>query len=142
MSFDKANNLSNISVIDWEFVAIGPTFMDVGFFIGELFALHYFESKDSTDVTILDSFIQAYQNISGPLDFEQTLGFAGAAIIMSLPPLIDSKRSSATKTTAGQCVKHALNFMTGPGFTNDKSREHDSFTSLSQIMRDCRSERK
>lgn len=144
MSFKKTHRLSNISVIDCEFVAIGPAFLDVGNFVAELFTIGYFNSIDLTYAEILDSFILAYLDSGGLLDVKRTSASVGAGIIVFIqttPRLMNPNTSRGTPVTARKCVEHALSLIESDS-TGLVSDGIDPFSYLSKILRDLHSARK
>jgi hypothetical protein len=138
LNFRNENTLTDISVIDWEFVTTGPTFLDVGNFIAELFLISYFESTDSVYVTVFEAFVSAYRSFKVPFDIDSALGLAGAHIMMSLSRRVDSPRSRATRESAIACVDQALKFITDPEFNYVASRKADALENVAQLMRDRR----
>jgi hypothetical protein len=138
LNFRKANHLSSISIIDWEFVTIGPSFVDIGNFIGELFCTGYLNSIDSTYAEVLDSFMLAYRAFGGLLDVRRAIAFVGAGIIESLPRRIKYS-SRGTTAMARKCVEHALRFIINGDSADSASDENNPFASLSKILRDCQS---
>jgi hypothetical protein len=140
LNFRKADHLSSISVIDWEFVTIGPSFVDIGNFVGELFCTGYLNSVDSTYAEVLDSFMLAYRAFGRLLDVRRAIAFVGAGIIESLPRRMKYS-SRGTTAMARKCVDHALRFIIDTDSTDLASGENDPFASLSRILRDCQSVR-
>ncbi|KAI9764935.1 MAG: hypothetical protein M1840_007960 [Geoglossum simile] len=129
LSFSKAERLSSISIIDWEFAAIGPAFLDISNFVAELFFIGYLNGVDSTYAEVLDSFTLAYQAFGGPVDVRRTITSVGAAIIDLVPQRMDLNGSRVTMAMARKCVGHALECVIGADSTD--------FASLSGILRAC-----
>ncbi|RDW85281.1 hypothetical protein BP6252_02871 [Coleophoma cylindrospora] len=148
LSFSSEHKLERLSIIDWEFMMLGPSFLDLGHFIGEIFLIHYFESNDSVYIFLLRAFIQAYRHLIKEIDIERAICYAGAHIIMALPRRITSPRSKATCSTASACAQQAVKFMTDSelGSLNKqddspmykKSRDKDALEMILQIMEERR----
>jgi hypothetical protein len=135
LNFNKDDSLSSIGVIDWEFVVIGPSFMDVGNFVAELFFMGFFTSVDSTYAEVIESFMQAYRDFGGPLDVKKTIAHIGTCIIDLLHWQM-KKSSRETPAREMKCVDHALKFIIGSDSLDLESGENDPFASLSSILRD------
>jgi hypothetical protein len=141
LSFKKTHQLSNISVIDCEFVAIGPAFLDVANFVAELFTIGYFNSIDLTYAEILDSFVLAYVAGGGLLDVKRTSAAVGAAVLVfmnAIPRLMSPKSGRRTQVTPRKCVDHALSLIESD-MAGLVSGEQDPFSYLSEILRDLHS---
>jgi hypothetical protein len=132
LNFSQGNRLSNMTVIDWEFVSVGPAFIDVGNFIGELFCTAYLNSVDAAYAEVLESFVRAYRASGIALDTRRAAAFASVGIIQALPRRMTLSRG-ATQTMAMACVEHALDLMASAGGTTDRD---DPFAPLSKILSD------
>lgn len=113
---------------------MAPTFIDTGNFIRELFLNNYFESSDSSYITVLKSFIKAYRGLGEPLPLKDALGFAGARALWSLSRRVNSPKSKASKTSALPCVDQLLNLILDPEFEHLEDREADPVENLARIM--------
>jgi thiamine kinase-like enzyme len=139
LSFSEPEYLDRICVIDWEFAMAAPAFIDVGNFIGEVFLIHYFESNDAVYIYLLESFLQAYQNLANKLEVDKIMGYAGAHITLALPRRIKSPRSRATLRKATPCLRHAIQFIADPDPMLERlAGRGEVFENLLQIMRCCR----
>jgi hypothetical protein len=137
LSFDRAERLSSISIIDWEFVAIGPTFLDISNLVAELFFLGYTTRIDSAYAEVLDSFINAYRAFGGSLCLRRMTAIVGAAILDLVARRMDLNGNQETTAMARECVKLALNFIFDAESTDFTLVENDPFAILSRILRDC-----
>jgi hypothetical protein len=137
LNFDRAERLSSISIIDWEFVTIGPTFLDISNLVAELFFLGYTTRNDLTYAEVLDSFINTYRAFGGSLCLRRTIAVVGAAILDLVVRRMDLNGSQETMAMATECVKLALNFIFDAESTDFTLAENDPFAMLSRILRDC-----
>jgi hypothetical protein len=135
INLGEQNRLRDVFVIDWEFVTMAPTWLDVGNFIGELFLISYFEGTDGSYANVLDSFITAYRSFKLPLDTTRVLQFAGAHIMMSLPRRVISERSKATIATAPACIETTLKFITDPEFRYVGERDSDPLKTMVKLVK-------
>jgi hypothetical protein len=135
LSFDRAKRLSSISIIDWEFVAIGPTFLDISNLVAELFFFGYTTRIDLTYVEVLDSFINAYRAFGGSLCLKRMIAMVGAAILDLVARRMDPNGNQDTKAMSRECVKLALNFIFDAESTDFTLVENDPFAMLSRILR-------
>ncbi|KAF2793956.1 hypothetical protein K505DRAFT_243165, partial [Melanomma pulvis-pyrius CBS 109.77] len=136
LSLDSNNDPERMSIIDWEFVTMAPTFVDVGNFIRELFLNNYFESSNPCYVTVLESFMKAYLGFGIQLSVKDALGFGSARAIWSLSIRVHSPKSKASKVSAVPCVEQLLKFIIDPGDEHlDKGKE-DLIENLARLMRE------
>ncbi|EUC45993.1 hypothetical protein COCMIDRAFT_4838 [Bipolaris oryzae ATCC 44560] len=138
INLDDKQRLRDIYVIDWEFVNMAPTWLDVGNFVGELFLIGYFEGTDDAYIHVLEAFITAYRGCGLPLDTSRALQFAGAHIMMSLPRRVTSKRSKATFETALPYVETSLKLITDPEFNYLLGKESDPLMTIARLLRNAR----
>lgn len=138
INLDDNNHIRETFVIDWEFVNMAPTWLDVGNFIGEAFLIGYFESTDDAYVHVLESFITAYRDCGIPLDADRAIQFAGAHTLMSLSRRISSPRSKASLETAKSYVNTALKFITDPDFAYLQERHEDPLMTVVSLLRQQR----
>ncbi|MCJ1333280.1 hypothetical protein MMC10_009974 [Thelotrema lepadinum] len=137
LSFDKAERLSNISIIDWEFAAIGPTFLDLSNLVAELFYRGYTTRIDSTYVDVLDSFINAYRAFGGSISLKEMMGSTGASIVDMVGRHTDPNGSQETTAISRECLELALDFIFDAESTDFTLSENDPFAMLSKILKDC-----
>lgn len=136
LGFDGSDNLESISVIDWDFVTMLPTYVDFGIFVGELYILDYFDSSNSTYLTILESFVEAYRSFGVPFSTASALRYAGAHILMSLSQLVLSSQSRFTSDIAMPCVEEVLDFIIDPEFKELNMRKDDALDNILLLMRE------
>lgn len=137
LSFDADERLLSINIIDWEFVAIGPAFLDLSNLVAELFFLGYTTHVDSTYAEVLDSFIDSYRSFGGSLDLKRLVASVGAAILDLVPWRMDLNGSQETRTMARECVELVLNLIFDSESADFTLIENDPFVKLSGILRDC-----
>ncbi|RYO55869.1 hypothetical protein AA0116_g8468 [Alternaria tenuissima] len=138
INLDNNDRIREVFVIDWEFVNMAPTWLDVGNFIGEAFLIGYFESTDDAYIHVLESFIEAYRDHGVLLDASRALQFAGAHTMMSLSRRIISPRSKATLETANSYVDTALKFITDPEFCYLQEKHEDPLMALVSLLKQHR----
>lgn len=136
LNMESENNVERITIIDWEFVIMAPTFIDVGNFIQELFLNNYFESSDSSYVTVMESFMSAYRGFDTQLCVKDALGFGSARAIWSLSRRVHSPKSKAFKENALTCVNQLLKFIENPGVEHPEDHRGDLIEELAQLMRE------
>ncbi|WEW55927.1 hypothetical protein PRK78_001362 [Emydomyces testavorans] len=116
---------------------MGPTFLDIGNFIGELFFLGYTTRIDSTYAEVFDSFINAYRAFGGSLDPKGIITISSAALLELVARRMDLNGNQESAAMNRECVKLALNFIFDAESTDFTLVENDPFAMLSRILRDC-----
>lgn len=116
---------------------LGPAFVDVGNFLGELFLINFFESIDEVYIKMAGGFINGYRtNSSAKFDARRSLEYAAGHICgMALPRRIKSSRSRATVETAQACLDQVLRFITDPEFGYLDDRRVDPIENMMQLMK-------
>jgi hypothetical protein len=131
VNWGDGDKIARISVIDWEFVMMAPTFVDVGNFVRELFLNNHFESRDFSYVIMLESFITAYTSVGTSLSIQDVLGFAGARSMWSLARRVKSPTRVEHLEHVPSCVNQALKLIMG---SSPNDREHGPVNPLQGLV--------
>ena len=135
LGFDTSECLNAISIIDWEFATIGPTFMDISNLIFELFFLGYTTHHDTAYVDVLDSFIIAYRAFGVSLRLKELTAYIGAAMVDLALRRIDRTKSHEAKSLSREYMDLALDFVFDSESTDFTLTKNDPFIKLSGVLR-------
>jgi hypothetical protein len=135
VDWNADEQVNRISVIDWEFVMMAPTFVDVGNLIQELFLLNHFEGTDLGYVTMFESFITSYRSFGIPHCVRDVLGFVGARAMWKLARWVKGPEKVTSQEDVGSCVDILLGLVMGKGYGHSRDGFEDGFKVLEGLMR-------
>lgn len=121
--------------MDWEFVMMAPTFIDVGNLVQELFLLNHFDGTDLSYVTMLESFITSYRSFGTPHSVRDVLGYVGARAMWTLARWVRSREKVTQEEDIVSCVEQLVGLVVGKVVGRSGDGAEDGFEDLAGLMK-------
>lgn len=133
---ESDQNIKSITVIDWEYAMLGPSFVDVGWFLGETL-LTFYETLDNVYAAVARSFMDGYaKNCSSAVDMSRAFEFCSLHMLVSLPQKVRLQRSRTSMGTARPLLESLIALQTCSRADYTQLWKNDPLSALVGVIED------